>query len=110
MADSFAKSVDYSSTRNTKETGYENLAIAIVLQAFKDYKAAYRGNNGNYINRSCQSIEKFLKESWIGDFFINLDLVSLAKELAATIDEDADDDIIDRKIMLNPSGRVYDKK
>ena len=108
MMDSFTKSVD-SSSNTTKETGYENLAIAVVLQAFKDYKAAYLGNGGNYTNRSCSSIEKFLKESWIGDFFINLDLVSLAKELAVAIDEDEDNEIIDRKIMLNPSGKLYKK-
>ena len=108
MMDSFTKSVD-SSSNNTKETGYENLAIAVVLQAFKDYKAAYRGNGGNYTNRSCESIEKFLKDSWIGDFFIHLDLISLAKELAVAMDEDEDTELIDRKIMLKPSGRIYKK-
>ena len=108
MTDSFTRSVD-SSSNNTRENGYENLAIAVVLQAFKDYKAAYRGNGGNYTNRSCESIEKFLKDSWIGDFFINLDLVSLAKELATAMEDNIDTELIDHKIMLKPSGRIYRK-
>lgn len=68
----------------SNENGYESLAIAIVVQALKDYKRSYIADRQN---RYCKTIEKFLSDSWIGDFFINLDLVSLAKELANTIDE-----------------------
>lgn len=69
----------------SNENGYESLAIAIVVQALKDYKRSYTAGTQNSY---CKSIERFLRESWIGDFFINLDLVSLAKELATTIDEE----------------------
>ena len=101
MMNAYTKSVD-NETNVSKATGYENLAMAVVLQAIKDYKSAYRAN-GNC--KSCQSIEKFLKDSWIGDFFTNLDLVSIARKVATTIDNDEDD----TRIMMQPSGKFYIK-
>ena len=52
---------------------YESLAVAIVLQAVKDYKTHIHDVNNSY----CESIKKFLRNGYIVDYFPNLDLTSL---------------------------------
>lgn len=96
----FTDNIDMEEELFRNNNGYESLSIAIVLQAIKDYKAAYRIGN----KKNCEIIERFLTNSWISDFFINISFDSILHKIRNNIDENKKNGT---RMYLKPTNRNY---